>query len=263
VAEPAAQPVRVEHEGDVAIVVLDDPPLNLFRSETLDGLRDANAEIAASEARAAVFRAEGRVFTGGVDVNLFAQIADGDEGMRLAGQVLADLSSFERLEIPTLALVGGLCLTAGLEAALGCDMIWAADDARFGLVERVVGLTPFGGGVQRMAERAGPARAREFVMSGDLYDAATMREWGVVNRTLPADELLERGLEFAQRLAAGPTVAHGVTKRLVRAWLDGGVEEADRITAEEAGALFDTEDLKGAVRSFLSEGPGKARFEGR
>lgn len=261
-AELAAEPVRVERDGDVAIVVLDDPPLNLFRRETLSGLREATAEIAASEARAAVFRAEGRVFTGGVDVNLFARVPDGDEGTRLAAGVLADLSSFERLEIPTLALVGGLCLTAGLEAALGCDMIWAAEGAQFGLVERVVGLTPFGGGVQRMAERAGPARAREFVMSGDLYDAETMREWGVVNRTLPGEELIERGMKFAQRLAAGPTVAHGVTKRLVRAWLDGGVEEADRITAEEAGVLFDTEDLKGAVQSFLREGPGKAGFQG-
>jgi enoyl-CoA hydratase len=261
-AEPG-DPVRIEHDGDVAVVVLDDPPLNLFRAETLTGLREATAEIAASDARAAVFRAEGTVFTGGVDVNLFAAIPDAGEGTRLAGQVLADLSSFERLEIPTLALVGGLCLTAGLEAALGCDMIWAAEDARFGLVERVVGLAPFGGGVQRMAERAGPARAREFVMSGELYEAETLREWGVVNRVVPGKELLESGLGFARELAAGPTVAHGVTKRLVRAWLDGGVEEADRITAEEAGVLFDSEDLKRAVRSFLSEGPGKASFEGR
>ena len=70
------------------------------------------------------------------------------------------MQRLEALPIPTLALVHGLCLTAGLEVSLGCDMIWASESARFGLVEAVVGLTPGAGGTQRMAERAGPARAR-------------------------------------------------------------------------------------------------------
>ena len=70
------------------------------------------------------------------------------------------------LPLPTLAVVHGLCLTAGLELALACDLLWAAQDARFGLVEKVVGITPLMGGTQRMAERAGSARAREFVMTG-------------------------------------------------------------------------------------------------
>ena len=78
----------------------------------------------------------------------------------------------------------GLCLTAGLEVSLGCDMIWATESARFGLVEAVVGLTPGAGGTQRMAERAGPARAREFVMTRGMYDAATLERWNVVNRVV-------------------------------------------------------------------------------
>ena len=76
------------------------------------------------------------------------------------------IQRLESLPIPTLSAVHALCLTAGLELSLACDMIWAAESARFGLVEAVVGLTPGWGGTQRMAERAGPARAREFVMSG-------------------------------------------------------------------------------------------------
>ena len=151
-----------------------------------------------------VLRAEGRVFTGGVDVGrVFADVSGGEEGARLAADGIRELQAFESLEIPTLSLVHGLCLTAGLEASLGCDMIWAAEGARFGLVERVVGLTPFGGGVQRMAERAGPARAREFVMTGGLYDAEKMLEWGVVNRVLPADDLVEKGMKFARRTGRG------------------------------------------------------------
>jgi len=258
----SADPVRVERDGDLAIAVLDDPPLNLFADRTFERLREVRDEIAASDARAMVLRAEGDIFTGGVDVHTFAEIGDSTEGRELAARALADLSCFERLPIPTLSLVQGLCLTAGLEISLACDMIWAAQGTQFGLVERVVGLTPFGGGVQRMAERAGPARAREFVMTGGLYPAEKMFEWGVINRVLPADDLLEKGLKFAHSLAAGPTVAHEATKRIVRAYLDGGVEGADRVTAETAAPLFDTEDLKGAVQSFLTDGPGRATFKG-
>lgn len=256
--------MRVERDGAVAVVILDDPPLNLFTETTFTALVAASEEVAASDARAMVFRAEGKVFTGGVDVKqVFAEVPGSEEGGRLAAAGVRDLQALESLEIPTLALVHGLCLTAGLEASLGCDMIWAAEGSQFGLVERVVGLTPFGGGVQRMAERAGPARAREFVMTGGLYDAETMLEWGVLNRVVGAEELLGKGMKFAHRLAAGPTVAHGATKRLVRAYLDDGIAAADAATAEIAGPLFDTADLKNAVRSFIDEGPGKATYEGK
>jgi enoyl-CoA hydratase len=262
--EPEGDPIRVEHDGDVAVIVLDAPPLNLFTERTFARLVEARDEVAASGARALVFRAEGKVFTAGVDVKkVFADVPGAEEGSRLAAAGVRDLQALESLEIPTLALVHGLCLTAGLEASLGCDMIWAAEGSRFGLVERVVGLTPFGGGVQRMAERAGPARAREFVMTGELYGAETMHEWGVINRVVPADRLLEDGMEFARTLAAGPTVAHHATKQLVRAYLDDGIAGADRATAGIAGPLFDTEDLKNAVRSFIEDGPGKAEYSGR
>jgi enoyl-CoA hydratase/carnithine racemase len=85
----------------------------------------------------------------------------------------------------------------------------------------------------------------------------------VVNRVVDDDELLEKGMKFANRLADGPTKAHGATKQIVRAFREGGVEEADRVTADVAGALFETEDLQNAVKSFLTEGPGKATFGGR
>lgn len=263
-SEGERPPVRLEHDGDVAVIVLDDPPLNLFTERTFAAMREARDAVAGSDARAMVFRAEGDVFTGGVDVGrVFRDVPGGEEGRRLAAEGIRELQAFESLEIPTLALVHGLCLTAGLEAALGCDMIWAAADARFGLVERVVGLTPFGGGVQRMAERAGPARAREFVMTGGLYGAEKMLEWGVINRVLPAEELLGKGMKFGHELAAGPTIAHAATKRLVRAYLDGGIAAADASVPGIAGPLFDSADLQNAVESFLTEGPGKATFEGK
>jgi enoyl-CoA hydratase/carnithine racemase len=258
-------PVRLERDGAVAAMVLHDPPLNLFGAAAFQALNECLDEVAGSDARALVWRAEGELFTGGADVNVFQQIVDagGDRSELSFEPLLGVVRRLEALPIPTLALVHGLCLTAGLEVSLGCDMIWAGESARFGLVEAVVGLTPGAGGTQRMAERAGPARAREFVMSQGIYDAATLERWNVVNRVLPDDELLEKGMGFAQRLAAGPTKAHAATKRIVRAYLEGGIGEADRATPEVAGSLFQTEDLQRAVKSFLTEGPGKASFEGR
>ena len=256
------EPVRLEHDGDVAVLVLDNPPLNLFGREAFEALDARVAEVEASDARALVWRAEGELFTGGADVNVFAGTDPGSGGEMFAALV-GGVRRLEALPIPTLALVHGLCLTAGLEVSLGCDLIWATESARFGLVEAVVGLTPGAGGTQRMAERAGPGRAREFVMTGGVYDAATLERWGVVNRVVGDDELLEKGMAFARRLAAGPTKAHGATKRLVRAYLEGGVDKADAETPEVSGSLFATQDLQRAVRSFLDEGPGKATFEGR
>jgi len=262
-------PVRLERDGGVASLVLHDPPLNLFGPQTYEALMACLDEVEGSDARAMVWRAEGEVFTGGADVNVFQRVVEilesGSANAEAAGfgQLLGAVQRVERLPIPTLALVHGLCLTAGLEVSLGCDMIWATESARFGLVEAVVGLTPGAGGTQRMAERAGPARAREFVMTRGMYDAATLERWNVVNRVVGEDELLEKGMKFARQLADGPTKAHGATKQIVRAFLRGGVEEADRVTPEVAGALFETEDLQNAVRSFLSDGPGKATFKGK
>ena len=156
-----------------------------------------------------------------------------------------------------------LCLTAAFELSLGCDLLLAAQSARFGLVEIVVGLTPAMGGTQRLAQRAGPARAREFVMTGGLYDAATLERWNVVNRVLPDDGFDEAARAFATTLANGPTKAHAATKAIVRRAMEGGIGAADAAVPELAGALFATEDLKGAVRSFLEQGPGKATYQGR
>ena len=253
--------VRFERDGDVGVVTLADPPLNLFGRELLADLHAALDDARVAGARALVVRAEGEVFTGGADVKMFQGLTG--EQVREELNLIAVPHKLEAMEIPTLAVVHALCLTAGFELALGCDLIWAAESAQFGLVEAVVGLTPGWGGTQRLAARAGPARARELVMSGGLYDAATLERWNVVNRVLPDGELLDDAGRFAQALANGPTRAHDATKQMVQAYLDGGVREADRRTPEIAGPLFGSEDLREAVKSFLEEGPGKATFAGR
>jgi enoyl-CoA hydratase/carnithine racemase len=257
-----ASRVRFERDGDVGIVTLADPPLNLFGVELTNDLKAALDEVEASAPRALLVRADGDYFTGGADVNVFNQRTP-EQAREFFADLIAITHQLEDMELPTVAAVHGLCLTAGFELALACDMIWASESARFGLVEIVVGLTPAMGGTQRVAARAGPVRARELVMTGGIYDADTLEDWNVINRVVPDAELADGSLRFVHRLAAGPTLANVATKRMVRAYLDGGIRGADARIGDIAAPLFATEDLKGAVRSFLEVGPGKARFEGR
>jgi enoyl-CoA hydratase len=278
--------VRLEHDGPLAIVSIDSPPLNLFDQRLMDELSETVDRLAADLAagrhssesegaqpdgltptapspRGLLFRADGRVVSGGVDVHVFDGLTP-----ELAGEMwvrLLDLvHRVELLELPTVFAAHGLCLTAAFELSLGCDILLAAESARFGLVETVVGLTPAMGGTQRLVERAGPARARELVMTGELYGAATLERWNVVNRVLPDDGFDEAARAFARKLADGPTRAHAATKAIVRASLDGtGAHAADERVPQLAGDLFATDDLKRAVRSFLEHGPGHASYEGR
>ena len=254
--------VRLDRDGPLAVLTLDSPPLNLFDQAMIDGVRDAVAQLDADHPRGLLIRAEGRIVSGGVNVNIFDGLGV-EDAAQLWTDLLAMIHTVEEFPFPTVFAAHGLCLTAAFELSLACDLLLAAESAKFGLVETVVGLTPAMGGTQRLAERAGPARAREFVMTGDLYDAAALERWGVVNRVLPDEGFADAARAYAARLAGGPTKAHAATKAIVREQVRGGARAADAIVPEVAGALFATHDLKGAVRSFLADGPGKATYEGR
>ena len=254
--------VRSEREGALAVLTFDAPPLNLFDAAMIRALQAAVADMAADPPRGLLVRAEGRAVSGGVNVNMFDGLTPQDAGA-LWTRLLKMIHTVEELPLPTVFAAHSLCLTAAFELSLACDLLLAAESARFGLVETVVGLTPAMGGTQRLAERAGPARARELVMTGELYDAATLERWNVVNRVLPDDGFDAAARDFARKLAEGPTRAHAATKAIVRAQVEGGARAADDRVPELAGNLFATEDLKGAVRSFLENGPGHATYRGR
>ncbi|CCG02532.1 enoyl-CoA hydratase/isomerase family protein [Blastococcus saxobsidens] len=267
-------PLRIERDGDVAVVVLDNPPLNLFDAATFDAMEAVAGELVeltdparADRARAVLVEARGKVVSGGVDVTYFRDVAEGPDPARVGGELWARLlrvaNTFEDLPVPTVFAAHGLTLTAAFELALSCDILLAAEKASFGLVEIVVGLTPSMGGPQRLAERAGPARAKELVYTGERYPAAVLERWNVVNRVLPDDGFAETARGYARRVAAGPTVAHAATKRLATVAVREGARAADALVPEISGPLFATDDLRGAVASFLSEGPGKATYRGR
>ncbi|HEU4974922.1 MAG TPA: enoyl-CoA hydratase/isomerase family protein [Baekduia sp.] len=255
--------VRLEHDGPLAVLTLDAPPLNLFDAAVFAGFRDAIDGLVAQPPRGVLIRAEGKVVSGGVDVGKVFDGMSPEAGGQLWAELLADVQKLEDLPCPVVFAAHGLCLTAAFEIALACDILLASERARFGLVEIVVGLTPSMGGPQRLAERAGPARAKELIFTGDLFDAETLERWNVVNRVLPAEGFDEAARAYALRIANGPTQAHAATKAIVRAQKEDGARAADAIVPEVSGALFETEDLQNAVRSFLAEGPGKAIYTGR
>lgn len=255
-------PLRIERDGPLAVLTVDSPPLNLWEAATGPAFSAVLNSLDTDPPRGLLIRAEGRVFTGGVDVNVFSG-RNRETGEALAREILGIAGRVAELPYPTVLAAHALCLTWGFELALACDLLLAAEPAQFALVEHIVGLSPFMGGPQRLALRVGPARAKEFVMTGDRYDAATLQAWGVVNRVLPAQGFDAAAREFARRLAHGPTRAHAVTKRLVDLACSAGEPAASAVTPALAGELFETEDNRNAVASFLRDGPGKATHSGR
>ena len=256
--------VKLERDAaGLAVLTIDAPPLNLYTAELHDRLVAAVAEVEEDAPRALLIRAEGKVVSGGVDVSLFAAQSGPAEAKVLFDRMLDLPDRIAALPFPTVFAAHGLTLTWAFEVAVACDIILAAARAKFGLVEKVIGLTPTMGGTQRLAARAGVGRAKEFVMTGERYDAATLERWNVVNRVLADDGFDDTARQFAATIAAGPTQAHAATKRVLAHFEHGGVPEANEHVTTIAATLFDTEDLPNAVRSFLADGPGKATFTGR
>lgn len=210
--------------------------------------------------RAILLRSGLRHFSAGAEVSLFPdRIARQGKGLI---DPLEVLSAFETLPIPIVAAVNGTCLGGGFEVALACDYSVVAQSAKIGSVEVALGLHPLLGGIQRQVMRAGPARAKEMSMLGRRYDAATLERWGLINLVVPDDRLDEAALSVAQELAAGPTVAHGVTKQLVRIALNEGLSAADEAMFELQKPIWASQDLKRGLEVFDKSGPGTAEFEG-
>jgi enoyl-CoA hydratase/carnithine racemase len=258
--------VHFEIAGELGILTLANPPLNLFSGELIEDLRATVDEVRRTPLRALLVRAEGKIFSGGADVSVIAgkSAAQAREQFTSHLRLIADL---EELPFPIVAAVQGMCIAAGLELALACDLIWAASSARFGQVEASIGTTTLLGGVQRLAERAGPSRAREIIYTADQYDAATFERWNIVNRVVPDEKFESETRAFAERLASGATLAYAAGKKIVRAYLERGIRAADALVGEIAPALFETADMRAGVDGLIEHGPRQFRnkviFEGR
>jgi enoyl-CoA hydratase/carnithine racemase len=255
--------VRFEQDGALGTLTLDSPPLNLIGQQLIADLLDAlDAVEQADGLRALLLRGEGKVFSAGADVALFAGMG-ADEMRPLIDSFLDVGRRIERLPFPALAAVHGTCMAGGFELALFCDLIWAAEGTMMGLPETRLGIVPLAGGVERLVARAGLGRARTVALEGDLYRAEEFAAWGAIDRVVAADELHATAETFARRLADGPSRAYSVVKDLARAYTTDGIGGADALLLDAAVGLFDTDDARGGIRTFLESGPGKAAFAGR
>jgi Enoyl-CoA hydratase/isomerase len=160
---------RLERDGGLAVLTLDNPPLNQISEQVVDDLADAITALeAADDVRALLVRGTGDVFSAGADVKLFAGRSAAE--MRPLIERFLDFGRrVEALPFPTLAAVHGMCVAGGLELVLFLDLIWAAEGTNLGLLETRIGIVPLAGGIERVAARAGLGRARSIALSGNLF----------------------------------------------------------------------------------------------
>jgi enoyl-CoA hydratase len=215
----------------------------------------------ADDARALLLRADGQVFAAGADVSSFKGMRE-TEARAMLTDYMRVVHEIENLEMPTVAAVQGMCLGGGLEIALACDVIVAQEGTMFGHVESLVGAVTFLGGVYRLAERCGRARAVEAAYSGALYPADTFVSWGVVSRVVSANDFAAEAMALAASLAAGPTAAHRVTKQVLRKARVDGLHGADELILQIAPALLETSDLQTGVDIMLTKGSRKFMADG-
>jgi enoyl-CoA hydratase/carnithine racemase len=249
-------------DGPVAVVTMNHRPYNLMGRRFTEQLIDALRSVGESGARAAILRSGLRHFSAGADLDDMVEAAGRGDGT-LGWPILEMLRAFDELPIPIVAVVHGNCLGGGLEMALACDLIIASESAKIGSVEATVGLHPLAGGIQRLTQRAGAARAKEMALLGRRYDARTLERWNVINRVVADEQLDQAATTLARELAAGPTIAHTATKALVTIAINEGVGAADAAMAELQKPIFSSEDFRTGVASLKQNGPGMAIFEGR
>jgi enoyl-CoA hydratase/carnithine racemase len=254
-------------EDRVATLVVDNPPQNRIDEQMADELAEAIDAVGRSDARAVLLRADGPDFSFGGDIVTWPDLG-ARELRSLFERYMSVFNRFERLPLPVIAAVQGLCFGGGFELALRADVIFAGASARFGHPEQSIGIVTLLGGIYRVAERAGRSRAAEWALTSEQVPAATMAAAGVVNRVVADEALVDEATAFARRIASGPTRAHAAHKALLRAWAVGGVAAADEAMFDIALPLFESEDvtttLPSAVDAFKAGRPRPAYdFQGR
>ena len=254
--------VLVESRPDgVTLVRLNRPPLNPLSTALLGELADIATTLTAdASVKAVVVTGSQKAFAAGADVSEFTP--DGAAAVVNAG-IRAGFDTLAAIPRPVIAAINGFALGGGLELALACDLRVAADSARLGFPEIQLGIFPGGGGTQRVTRLIGPAKAKELIWSGRHVRAEEALALGLVDRVVPAADVLDAALEWAGSFASGAVVAMGIAKRVVDAGLDGSLGAGLDLEGEGFVEVFDTDDARVGVRSFLDDGPGKAPFAGR
>jgi enoyl-CoA hydratase/carnithine racemase len=250
--------VLYKRDGAVGVVTLAKPPHNLIEDVLLTELLAAYSKAVEEGCRSILLQSSMRHFCAGADVAGFA----GGGRRRSQADLESLLDALENVGVPSVAAVHGGALGGGFELALTCDMILAADTAFFGMAEASLGLLPLLGGVQRVVQRVGVARAKEMAMFGRRHDPAVLERWGVINLVTPEAELPTVAMSWARQLAAGPTVALNGIKTLANLSARLGIEGADKRQTEVNNIMWASADQRRGLEAFSKSGPGSAMFEG-
>lgn len=247
--------IRLTVEGAVATIELDRPPANAYDAALMAELETVVQGIASdASVRVAIVRsASPRFFSAGADVKgLLEGGLPANEELGLVSK--RALAAIEAAPQPFIAQIAGHALGGGLELALVCDLRLAADgDYRLGLPEVTLGLIPGAGGTQRLPRLIGAARALDLVLSGRTLDPREALELGILTAIHPASELEPRTREYAERLAAGASLALAAVKRAIHAGMDGPLEDGLRLERELSNRLFSSADAREGLAAFTEK----------
>ena len=252
--------VSVQRQDDgVAIVRLDRPKMNALSRALLGQLLEAAHQLKEDPPGAVVIWGGDRIFAAGADI---AEFGGPDEARSITALFHQALDAVADIPRPTLAAITGYALGGGCELALACDLRVAAEDAKLGQPEILLGIIPGGGGTQRLARLVGPARAKDIMYTGRQVGAEEALRIGLVDRIVPKAEVLDAAVDLAAQLARGPSQALALVKQAVDGGLDGGLQDGLALERRLFEEVFGTQDARIGVESFLTHGPGKATFTG-
>ena len=244
----------------VGTIRLDRPPMNALDTTTQDGLR-ALAEEATrrDDVRAVVIYGGEKVFAAGADIKEMQRMDHA--AMVVRSRALQEsFTAVARIPKPVVAAITGYALGGGCELALCADFRIAADNAKLGQPEILLGLIPGAGGTQRLARLVGPSKAKDLIFTGRMVKADEALALGLVDRLAPAAEVFSEAHAWAAKLAQGPAIALRAAKESIDTGLETDLETGLAVERNWFAGLFATEDREVGMRSFVEEGPGKAKF---
>jgi len=234
--------------------------MNALSVAFLGHLRDVVAELAKDPPGAVVLWGGPRLFAAGADVSEFPEP---DAAPRIADAFHSVTRALAALPRVTVAAITGYALGGGLELALACDLRVVSNDARLGQPEILLGIIPGGGATQRLARLVGVGRAKDLIYTGRQVGADEALRIGLADRVVERDVVLDEALALAAGFASGPLVALAAAKRVIDAGIDEPLSDALELEVAAFVAVSHSEDAGAGVRSFLEDGPGRARFVGR
>ncbi|MFI2208324.1 enoyl-CoA hydratase/isomerase family protein [Streptomyces sp. NPDC020141] len=252
--------VHFEVLDGVATVRLDRPPMNALDIAVQDRLRELAAEATRrDDVRAVILYGGEKVFAAGADIKEMREMDHAAMVVR-SRELQESFTAIARIPKPVVAAVTGYALGGGCELALCADFRIAGENAKLGQPEILLGLIPGAGGTQRLARLIGPSRAKDLIFTGRQVRADEALALGLVDRVVPADEVYEQARAWAAQLARGPALALRAAKECVDSGLETDIETGLAIERTWFAGLFATEDRERGMRSFVEDGPGKARF---